>query len=89
MFLQLRTADMTREYSPSAEQINRPFISFEEIERKPNLMQPESNSPTSDQFTGLDKFAEVLPAPHPMARRSFLRSLGLGAALLTPAAALV
>ena len=52
-------------------------------------MQSKINSPTSDQFIGLDKFAEVLPAPHPMARRSFLRSLGLGAALLTPAAALV
>ncbi len=32
---------------------------------------------------------ENLPAPHPMARRSFLRSLGAGAALLTPAAGLL
>jgi ferritin-like protein len=50
-------------------------------------MKSETNSPTSDQFMGSDKFAQLLPAPHPMARRSFLRSLGLSAALLTPAAA--
>ena len=37
----------------------------------------------------LERFREMLPAPHPMARRSFLRSLGLGAALLTPAAGLI
>lgn len=38
---------------------------------------------------GLERFQESLPPPHPMARRSFLRSLGLGAALLTPAAGLL
>lgn len=38
---------------------------------------------------GLERFHEMLPPPHPMARRSFLRSLGLGAALLTPAAGLI
>ncbi len=32
---------------------------------------------------------ESLPAPHPMARRSFLRSLGVGAALLSPAVGLL
>ena len=39
-----------------------------------------SNSTEAESFGGL------LPAPHPMARRSFLRSLGLGAALMTPIA---
>ena len=39
--------------------------------------------------TGLEYFQERLPAPNPMARRSFLRSLGLGAALLTPAAGMI
>ncbi len=38
---------------------------------------------------GLEQFHEMLPPPHPMVRRSFLRSLGLGAALLTPAAGLI
>jgi len=38
---------------------------------------------------GLERFHEMLPPPHPMARRSFLRSLGLGAALLTPAAGMI
>lgn len=36
-----------------------------------------------------DSFRENLPAPHPMARRSFLRSLGVGAALLSPAVGLL
>ncbi len=36
--------------------------------------------------TDLQRFSDLLPPPHPLARRSFLRSLGLGAALLTPAA---
>jgi hypothetical protein len=35
------------------------------------------------------RFTDLLPAPHPMARRSFLRSLGIGAALLTPAASMI
>ena len=44
---------------------------------------------TKDSLPGLERFHEMLPPPHPMARRSFIRSLGLGAALLTPAAALI
>lgn len=36
--------------------------------------------------TEAQSFGGLLPAPHPMARRSFLRSLGLGAALMTPIA---
>ncbi len=44
---------------------------------------------TKDTFPSLERFQETLVAPHPMARRSFLRSLGLGAALLTPAAGLI
>ncbi len=40
------------------------------------------NQPSLD----LQSFANLLPAPNPMARRSFLRSLGVGAALLTPMA---
>lgn len=43
----------------------------------------------SSEVSVLDRFQEILPAPNPMARRSFLRSLGLGAALLTPAVGLV
>jgi hypothetical protein len=52
--------------------------------------QTESNSNLAkDSFPGLERFHDLLPAPHPMARRSFLRSLGLGAALLTPAAGMI
>lgn len=48
---------------------------------------PTQNQPSvSDQSTELPRFADLLPAPHPMARRSFLRSLGMSAALLTPIA---
>lgn len=45
--------------------------------------------PTRGSLPGLERFQEMLPPPHPVARRSFLRSLGLGAALLTPAASLL
>ncbi|MGH7935395.1 MAG: ferritin-like domain-containing protein, partial [Chthoniobacterales bacterium] len=44
------------------------------------------NKNPEDQLTDLERFTELLPAPHPLARRSFLRGLGIGAALLTPAA---
>src|SRR5438132_698065 len=37
----------------------------------------------------LSGFPAVLPPPHRLARRSFLRSLGLGAAMLAPGAALL
>ncbi len=37
----------------------------------------------------LSEFPASLPAPHRLARRSFLRSLGLGAALLAPGAAVL
>lgn len=46
----------------------------------------KSNS-TKNRLT--DRFTDSLPAPHPWARRSFLRSLGLGAALLTPGAGIL
>jgi hypothetical protein len=52
--------------------------------------QTESNSNVAkDSFPGLERFHDLLPPPHPVARRSFLRSLGLGAALLTPAAGMI
>lgn len=51
------------------------------------MQKHPSNSVTNNKL--LERFHEVLPPPHPMARRSFLRSLGLGAALLTPAAGLI
>lgn len=38
--------------------------------------------------TELTEFAARLPSPHRLARRSFLRSLGIGATLLAPGAAL-
>ncbi len=44
------------------------------------------NNNSKNQLTDLQRFSDLLPAPHPLARRSFLRSLGLGAALLTPVA---
>jgi hypothetical protein len=37
----------------------------------------------------LPEFAAVLPSPHRLPRRSFLRSLGIGAALLAPGAAFI
>src|SRR4051794_1166323 len=37
----------------------------------------------------LSEFSAALPAPHRLARRSFLRSLGIGAALLVPGNALL
>lgn len=51
-------------------------------------MQTENNSAETQtpNETEFSDFARLLPAPQPLARRSFLRSLGLGAALLTPAA---
>ena len=53
---------------------------------KNNQIQPNDNVAS---LPGLERFHEMLPPPHPMARRSFLRSLGFGAALLTPAAGLL
>ncbi len=44
------------------------------------------NNNSINQLTDLQRFNDLLPAPHPLARRSFLRSLGLGAALLSPVA---
>ena len=54
-------------------------------------MQTENNSMETQppNETKLSEFARLLPSPHRMARRSFLRSLGLGAALLTPAAGVI
>ncbi len=49
----------------------------------------QSNDLGNEGMRGLERFHDLLPAPHPMARRSFLRSLGLGAALLTPAAGMI
>jgi hypothetical protein len=52
--------------------------------------QTSTNNGLSEKgVPGLERFHDLLPAPHPMARRSFLRSLGLGAALLTPAAGMI
>lgn len=48
-----------------------------------------SHGPGREDISLQDRFHDLLPPPHPMARRSFLRSLGLGAALLTPAAGLI
>lgn len=44
------------------------------------------NINSSNQLTDLQRFSDLLPSPHRLARRSFLRSLGMGAALLTPVA---
>ena len=41
------------------------------------------------QNPNLSQFPINLPRPHRLARRSFLRSLGLGAALLVPGASLL
>jgi hypothetical protein len=54
-------------------------------------MQPEiHHSNTNDaKETESPELATPLPAPNQLARRSFLRNLGLGAALLVPGAALL
>ena len=54
-------------------------------------MQTENNSTETQQpnETKLSQFARLLPSPHRIARRSFLRSLGIGAALLAPAAGFI
>lgn len=45
----------------------------------------QQNKPSlTDSSPGPQNFADLLPPPNPMARRSFLRSLGVGAALMTP-----
>ena len=55
-----------------------------------NNSKQTNNHSVTDQSTDLrQRFNDLLPAPHPMARRSFLRSLGMGAALLTPAAGMI
>jgi hypothetical protein len=48
-----------------------------------------TNVLAKDAFPGLERFHQILSTPPPMARRSFRRSLGLGATLLTSAAGLV
>lgn len=53
-----------------------------------NNSKQTNNESGNDESTDLQRFADLLPPPHRLARRSFLRSLGLGAALLTPAAGL-
>ena len=54
-------------------------------------MQTENNSTETQQpnETKLSQFARLFPSPHRIARRSFLRSLGIGAALLAPAAGFI
>jgi hypothetical protein len=54
-----------------------------------NNQTESNNNVAKDSFPGLERFHDLLPPPHPVARRSFLRSLGLGAALLTPAAGII
>jgi len=49
-------------------------------------MQTNNDAVTNQRTDLQQRFTDLLPAPHRLARRSFLRSLGLGAALLTPAA---
>src|SRR5450432_4531820 len=51
-----------------------------------NSMQTNNDAVTNQRTDLQQRFTDLLPAPHRLARRSFLRSLGLGAALLTPAA---
>ena len=48
-----------------------------------------STDPAKDNFSGLARFHEMLPTSNPMARRSFLRRMGLGAVTLGPGVALV
>jgi hypothetical protein len=50
-------------------------------------MKESTHSVTSD--ADRDICDSILPPPHRLARRSFIRSLGVGAALLTPVASLV
>ncbi len=50
-----------------------------------NNLKSEDKS-VSQKSLDLEHFSSLLPAPGRMARRSFLRSLGMGAALLTPMA---
>jgi Ferritin-like domain len=48
------------------------------------------NNSNDDSVTDLQqRFVDLLPPPHRLARRSFLRSLGIGAALLTPAVGVI
>ncbi len=55
-----------------------------------NNSKQTNNDSVTDQLTDLQhRFTDLLPAPHRLARRSFLRSLGIGAALLTPAASMI
>ena len=44
---------------------------------------------SAKEVTGSSQLATSLSAPNRLARRSFLRNLGLGAALLAPGAALL
>lgn len=48
-----------------------------------------NSNATEEGVPGLERFHDLLPVPHPMARRSFLRRMGLGAVALGPGAALV
>jgi hypothetical protein len=51
-----------------------------------NNSNQTNNDSVDNQSDLQQRFADLLPAPHRLARRSFLRSLGIGAALLTPVA---
>ena len=53
---------------------------------KNNSNQTNNDSVTNQSTDLQQRFADLLPAPHRLARRSFLRSLGIGATLLTPVA---
>ena len=54
-------------------------------------MKSESKATASDEREGAESsnFSQELPQPRRLARRSFLRNLGMGAALLAPGAALL
>jgi Ferritin-like domain len=54
-------------------------------------MKPESKATASNEreSTESSNFSQELPQPRRLARRSFLRNLGMGAALLAPGAALL
>ena len=53
-------------------------------------MESQNPRPVQDhKATDSSKFAALFPPPRRLARRSFLRSLGLGAALLAPGAAML